>query len=120
MGLWKTQICVTQQTINILNAQFIWCMIHRMENLIQIVINTEITLGIISQLVIMCTGIVAAWLSQDHRYNHRKHACLIALVGQPFWWYSTYIAEQWGIFIMSLFYTFAWMKGTYNYWIKKR
>jgi len=91
-----------------------------MNELIQSILQMEITLDVISQTVIMCTGIVAAWLSQDHRYHHRKYACLIALVGQPFWWYSTFIASQWGIFAMSIFYTVAWMKGTYNYWIKKR
>lgn len=91
-----------------------------MDDYLRIITNTPLTFNIVSQIVIMCTGILAAWLSQDHRYNHRKHACWIALIGQPFWWYSTFIVEQWGIFIMSIFYTVAWMKGTYNYWVKKR
>lgn len=87
---------------------------------IEYVHNITVTPEIISQILIMVTGITAAWLSQDHRYNHRKYACLFALVGQPFWWYSTFIAHQWGIFAMSIFYTFAWLKGANNYWIKKR
>ena len=42
------------------------------------------------------------------------------LAGQPFWFYTTWQAEQWGIFILSFFYAGAWAKGIYNYWIKTK
>ena len=69
------------------------------------------------QIAIAFTGCIAIWLSQDKRDSFRKHACLFGLCGQPFWFYSAYTAEQWGIFILCVFYTYAWAKGFYNNWI---
>lgn len=70
------------------------------------------------QLAIAFTGILAVWLTQDQRHSVRKYACIFGLAGQPFWFYTTYQAEQWGIFILSFFYTFAWAKGFYLFWLK--
>lgn len=69
------------------------------------------------QLAIALTGVVAIWLSQDKRESWRRYACLFGLVGQPFWFYSAYSTEQWGIFILCIFYTWAWFKGVLNNWI---
>ena len=71
------------------------------------------------QLAIAFTGILAVWLTQDQRHSVRKYACLFGLAGQPFWFYTTYQAEQWGIFTLSFFYTFAWAKGFYLFWLKR-
>lgn len=35
----------------------------------------------------------------------------------PFWLWATFHAEQWGIFAVSLWYTYAWCQGIYNYWL---
>jgi len=72
------------------------------------------------QIAIAITGVVAIWLTQDHRENWRKYACLFGLVGQPFWFYSAYSAEQWGIFILCVFYTWAWFKGFRNHWMEAK
>jgi len=69
------------------------------------------------QIIIAFTGVVAIWLSQDKRDNFRKYACLFGMAGQPFWFYSAYIAQQWGIFILCIFYTWAWFKGFKNNWL---
>lgn len=69
------------------------------------------------QILIAFTGVVAIWLSQDKRENWRRYACLFGLAGQPFWFYSAYSTEQWGIFILSIFYTWAWFKGVIINWI---
>jgi len=69
------------------------------------------------QVFIAITGVVAIWLSQDKRDSYRKYACLFGMAGQPFWFYSAYTAEQWGIFVLCFFYTFAWWKGIKNNWI---
>lgn len=69
--------------------------------------------------MIVVTGMSAVWLSQDRQSSKRKYACLFGLLGQPFWFYTTYQAEQWGIFMLTFFYTFAWGKGFYLFWIKK-
>lgn len=72
----------------------------------------------LEQIGIALTGVIAIWLSQDSNPNRRKYACIFGMLGQPFWFYSAYIAEQWGIFILCFFYAFSWMKGVYNFWIK--
>jgi nicotinamide riboside transporter PnuC len=73
----------------------------------------------IEQALIFITGICAVWLSQDQKSGMRRYACLFGLAGQPFWFYTSYQASQWGIFILSIFYTLAWAKGFYLWWIKK-
>src|SRR5690606_569055 len=72
------------------------------------------------QILIAVLGIAAVWLSQDERYNRRKYACIFGLIGQPLWLYTTWKAEQWGIFFLSIVYTFAWAKGFYLYWMEKK
>lgn len=71
------------------------------------------------QIGIALTGVVAIWLSQDVRDSVRKYACLFGMAGQPFWFYSAYTAEQWGIFALCTLYTWAWWKGIRLHWIKK-
>ncbi|HTF98601.1 MAG TPA: hypothetical protein VL995_20840 [Cellvibrio sp.] len=73
----------------------------------------------ISQIAIAITGIISVWLSQDTCTNRRKYACWFGLAGQPFWFYVSYTEQQWGIFLLSFVYTFAWMRGFKNYWIDK-
>ena len=71
----------------------------------------------LSQIVIAVTGIIAIWLTQDKREQRQKYACFFGMAGQPFWFYVTFTAEQWGIFILTIAYTLAWLKGLYTYWI---
>ena len=70
------------------------------------------------QIAIALTGVVAIWLSQDEEESKRKYACIFGLIGQPFWFYSAYIAEQWGIFVLCFFYSYAWYKGFKLNWMK--
>lgn len=72
------------------------------------------------QIAILFTGVVAVWLSQDESLCRRKFSCVFGLIGQPFWFYSAYTAEQWGIFCMCFLYTYSWLKGFKNNWIKKK
>lgn len=72
----------------------------------------------IDQIAIAVTGLTAVFLSQTKSENTRKYACLFGLAGQPFWFYATYTAEQWGIFVLCFFYTISWANGLRNYWLK--
>ena len=65
-------------------------------------------------------GVMGIWLSQAKTHHMRKWACISGLIGQPFWFYAAYTNEQWGIFILCFFYTYAWLTGLYNNWIKKQ
>ena len=70
------------------------------------------------QLIIALTGAVAIWLTQDERENWQKYACLFGLASQPFWFYATFMAGQWGMFALCFVYAYAWGKGFWRFWVK--
>lgn len=72
----------------------------------------------IEQFAIAVTGVAGIWLSQDRRFSWSRWACVFGLAGQPFWMLSAYKAQQWGILLLTCFYTAAWLRGVYNNWIK--
>ena len=47
-----------------------------------------------------------------------KWGFVIGLCSAPFWLISTYQASQWGMFWNSVFYTWIWVYGIYN-WFRK-
>ena len=73
---------------------------------------------ILSQILILMTGGVAVYLSQQGNDNLKRFACIFGAIGQPFWWYSTLQAEQYGMFALTLLYTYSWCLGIYNNWVK--
>lgn len=73
----------------------------------------------VEQILIALTGVTAVFLSQQGNANLKKFACLFGIAGQPFWFYSAFTNEQWGIFLLCVFYSYAWGVGVYNNWIKK-
>lgn len=70
----------------------------------------------IEQLIIAITGMVAIFLTQTRNIKTQRYACLFGLIGQPFWLMATWHSQQWGIFILSLFYTVAWLRGVKIFW----
>jgi hypothetical protein len=72
------------------------------------------------QISIALTGVAAIWLTQQSNENWKRYACILGIIGQPFWFYSAYKAEQWGIFILCFFYTYSWSLGVWNNWIKSK
>lgn len=74
----------------------------------------------VAQIMIAALGVIAIWLSQSKRQVVRRYACLFGMAGQPFWFWSSISAEQWGIVLLSFFYTIAWAKGIKTNWIDQR
>ena len=72
-----------------------------------------------SQIGIMTFGLVAIWLSQDSRESVRRWACISGMCSQPFWFWSSWQAEQWGIFAISFAYTFCWWRGVRAHWLQR-
>lgn len=72
----------------------------------------------ISQFFIAVTGALAIWLVNDPRINRQRWAPIIGLAGQPFWFYETIQAGQWGMLALTVVFTAAWAKGFYYHWIK--
>lgn len=73
----------------------------------------------IEQFFIALFGVTAVTLSQSQLPQRRKYASVFGLIGQPFWFYSAYTSEQWGIFALCILYTLSWANGFYVNWIKK-
>lgn len=70
------------------------------------------------QVLIAFTGVIAILISQQSNDKYKKYACLFGMAGQPFWFYSAYMNEQWGIFVLCIFYSFSWAVGIKNNWLK--
>lgn len=71
------------------------------------------------QSIILILSASSIWLV-TRQENWKKYGYLIGLAAQPFWAYSSFVNEQWGIFALTLFYTYSWSQGVYNYFIKKK
>lgn len=72
------------------------------------------------QIAIALLGALAAWLSQARGESSRKWAPVFGMLGQPFWFYASWQAGQWGIFAVSIVYACAWSRGLWVYWISPR
>lgn len=72
----------------------------------------------LAQAGIAVFGVLAIRLSQDHRPRVARWACICGLAAQPFWFYSMWMAEQWGVFGLCFLYTWAWAKGVRTYWLR--
>ncbi len=70
------------------------------------------------QAIIFLSGALAIWFSQSANAVLVPWACIVGLIGQPFWFLSTRRNRQWGIFLLTVIYTGAWLFGLWNHWIK--
>lgn len=71
------------------------------------------------QIAIAILGVTAVWLTQQKREEWKRYACILGMCSQPFWFYPTWKAEQWGIFALSFAYTYSWYLGLKNHWLTK-
>jgi hypothetical protein len=72
----------------------------------------------LDQIGIALSGVIAVGLSQDKRESWRRWACVFGMLGQPFWFYAAWKAEQWGIFALCALYTYAWARGLWVHWFR--
>lgn len=72
------------------------------------------------QFGIALFGVTAIFLSQAREERHRRYASIFGLLGQPFWFYSAWLAGQWGVFALCFLYSFAWARGFQTHWIGKK
>lgn len=69
------------------------------------------------QVFIALFSVTAVALSQCESLSLRRWASVFGLVSQPFWYWTSWHAEQWGIFALSFLYTAAWTKGFWQAWV---
>ena len=73
-------------------------------------------LDITSQIAIFVFGVTSLILIT----KKNKWGFVIALFGQPFYFYTSYANKQWGLFLVTLVYTFIWAYGAYEWFSKKK
>lgn len=74
----------------------------------------------IDQIAIPILGVSAVYMTQSTNALARRCACIVGICSQPFWFYASFHAHQWGIFAASCMYTLSWAKGIYNNWYWRR
>ena len=72
----------------------------------------------LEQVFIFIFGGSAIWLV-GRTDKWKRYGYILGLLSQPFWLYSSFINQQWGVFVLSIWYAYSWSNGIYNYWIKK-
>lgn len=77
-----------------------------------------ISLDALAQLAIALTCMSSIFLVNDPRPKVQRYACICGLISEPFWFYTTFVHHQWGIFAAAFVYTFSWGRGFYNQWLK--
>ncbi len=75
-------------------------------------------ISLICQIGIMLCGASSVWL-MSRKERWRRWGYIIGLLAQPFWFVETISKGQYGIALISLWYTYSWGMGVWNYWIKK-
>lgn len=73
-------------------------------------IFVQVAIAVLSGVAMWLVGRIESW---------KRWGYIIGLCSQPFWFYSTIATEQWGIFVLAIWYTYCWIQGIYNYWVKK-
>ena len=69
---------------------------------------------IISQAIIAITGIIAVFLSGSLNPRIRMYAGISGLLGEPFWFITSYLNNQWGIIILTFIYAIGWGRVFYK------
>jgi len=69
---------------------------------------------LISQIGVAIFGITAIILVS----KKNKWGFVFGLASQPFWLITSYLNKQWGVFILTIVYTFTWMFGIYEWFLK--
>jgi len=73
--------------------------------------------AMLTQLGIAIFGISGVWLVNDPRPSVSRYGCLCGLAAQPFWYLTAWEHGQWGIAVVSVFYTWSWARGVWYRWL---
>lgn len=76
--------------------------------------------GFVDQGWIFFWSTGALVLSYSLRNELRRWAPIVGLIAQPAWYYSTWVAHQWGALALSVLITGCHIYGIRNLWFKKK
>ena len=74
-----------------------------------------ITLDVIAQIGITIFGVSAIILVA----RKNKWGFVLGLISCPFWFITSYMNRQWGVFALNIVYTGTWIYGIYFWFFKK-
>jgi hypothetical protein len=49
-----------------------------------------------------------------------KWGFILGVLAQPFWFLTSYINGQWGVFLVSVVMTISWSYGVYNWFFEDK
>lgn len=70
-----------------------------------------------TQLLIAICGLTSIVLAMGHNTTGRKWAPIIGLAGQPFWLAFAIDTAAWGLMVLVVAYTLAYLRGFYLQWL---
>ena len=73
---------------------------------------------LIAQAMILVFGCSAVWFV-GRKEHWKRWGYILGMFSQPAWFYTTITHEQYGIALLSLWYTYSWGQGIYFYWIEE-
>lgn len=71
----------------------------------------------IAQLMIPFTGLIAVTFMSSQNPRTRMYGGLFGLAGEPFWFITAYLNNQWGVIILVFVYLVSWSLVVYKNWI---
>jgi hypothetical protein len=75
--------------------------------------------ALVFQAAILVLGAVAIWLLSLKDERLRRWGYIVGLTSQPFWLFVTFKAGQWGMCALSVWYTYSWCQGIWNFWLRR-
>jgi len=69
------------------------------------------------QWAIFILGGLAIWLLST-KGKWRRWGFVVGVVSEPFWLYSAVKSDQWGVVILCVIYTCAYLNGVRNHWFQ--
>lgn len=67
----------------------------------------------IQALILVLSGLAAILVACKGRGRRLVGFC-VGIVGLPLWYYTTWKTGQWGIFVLTMWYTVAYFVGVYS------
>lgn len=71
---------------------------------------------LISQIGIFIFGVLAIILVA----RKNKWGFVFGFMSQPFWFITSYLNHQWGVFLVSFVYAGSWIYGIYEWFFKNK
>ena len=87
----------------------------RQHNLFIYALRTWLMLDLIAQVGITIFGLTAIMLVA----RKKKWGFVLGLISQPFYFITSYLNDQWGIFFLTIIYTGTWIYGIYEWFYKE-